>query len=511
MASLLDFIIFSPLAMALIILFWSGRNSREYYKLSCVLSFFHLILTSSVLFFFDKTSSDLQLVHKFDWIPSFGISYFVGVDGLSLLLVIMTSFLGTLVVFSSKNISNGKQFFVSLFTLKGTMIGSFLALDAVLFYTFFEVSLIPMYFLVGLWGGPRRIYAALKLFLFTAFGSLFMLLGIVFLILMTKEQLGHYSASILDFYRLEIPFVSKTLFSTQTLLFLSFCLAFGIKVPVFPFHTWLPDAHVEAPTAGSVILAGIMLKMGTYGFMRFVLPLFPDSTYHFSEFFMLLGVIAIVYGALVAMAQTDIKKLVAYSSVSHMGYVILGLFALSKLSLAGSLYQMLNHGISTGALFFLVGMIYEKTKTRQIYNYGGLAERAPLFSIFFLIVTFSSIAIPMTGSFVGEFLILSGSFKTQPVFTGIALMGVILSAGYMLLMYKNVFFGAQNPLWKEKRENMDLKRSDQAILTPLVILIFWMGIYPNHFLSWSEKSIEKLVRPGDYRLNIYSDERRRRK
>jgi NADH-quinone oxidoreductase subunit M len=358
--------------------------------------------------------------------------------------------------------------------------------------------------LVGVWGGPRRLYATMKFFIYTMAGSLFMLVAIIALIFLTQEQFGTMSASILDFYKLQLPFVANSFLNTQTLLFFAFTLAFAIKVPMFPLHTWLPDAHVEAPTAGSVILAAVMLKMGTYGFMRFVIPIFPSATEYWAWLLMLLGVVGIIYGALVAMVQPDIKKLVAYSSVSHMGYVMLGLFALNIYGATGGLYQMLNHAVSTGALFFLVGMIYEKTHSRQISDYGGLARVAPLYTIVFLIVTFSSIAVPLTNGFVGEFLILLGSFQAKPIFALFAVTGVIFGAVYMLWAVKRVFFGGDGKMiTAHADEDLDINAREIFVLLPLVILIFWMGIFPNDFLNWSKASLENwTANRAHYELTI---------
>jgi NADH-quinone oxidoreductase subunit M len=318
-----------------------------------------------------------------------------------------------------------KGFHCCLFVLQTAMIGTFLAMDAVLFYLFWELSLVPMYFLIGIWGGQRRIYATLKFFIFTMIGSVLMLLAMIYMMFLTQEAFGQMSASLLDFYKLDIPFIGGQFFSLQKMLFFAFALAFAIKVPVFPFHTWLPDAHVEAPTPGSVILAGVMLKMGTYGLLRWCIPLFPEAAEYWSWLFLLVGAIGIVYGALIAMVQPDIKKLVAYSSVSHMGYILLGLFAFNAYGVTGGIYQMLNHGISTGALFLLVGMIYERTHSREISKYGGLAGVLPLFTICFFIITLSSIAVPMTNGFVGEFFILLGTFQAAPAFAYVAVTGVV--------------------------------------------------------------------------------------
>lgn len=491
---LLSLLIFLPLLFALITAVLPLKLIRP---AALVMSLLHFGLSCVLFYRFDPARASLQLAEKAPWLPTFGINYFVGIDGISFWLVILSTFLTPLVVLGSWTAieKNVRAFHVCLFLLVTSMVGTFLAMDAILFYVFFETSLIPMYFMVGVWGGSRRLYATMKFFIYTMAGSLFMLLAIIALIWMTQDQLGAPSASILDFYKLQIPFVAGDLLSTQTLLFFAFALAFAIKVPMFPVHTWLPDAHVEAPTPGSVLLAAVMLKMGTYGFMRFVMPIFPLATESYAWLFMLLGVIGIIYGALVAMVQPDIKKLVAYSSVSHMGYVILGLFALNIYGATGGLYQMLNHGVSTGALFLLVGMIYERTHSRQIADYGGLAKVAPIYTIAFLIVTFSSIAVPLTNGFVGEFLILLGGFTASKWLGGVAVLGVILGAVYMLWAVKRVFFGAPGKLIEEHGHDGELEigAREMFVLAPLLVLIFWMGLFPADFLHWSKASLDNLV------------------
>ena len=456
---------------------------------------------------FDKTAVALQLVENVPWVPELGISYFLGIDGVSLWLVIMTTFLTPIVVLGSWTSIDKKikGFHASLFLLQTAMIGSFLAMDTLLFYVFFELSLVPMYFMVGIWGGSRRIYATIKFFIFTMVGSLLMLLGIIYLMFTARDNLGEMTSSLLAFYQLKIPFVAGDLLNPQTLLFFAFSIAFAIKVPMFPVHTWLPDAHVEAPTPGSVILAAVMLKMGTYGFMRFVIPLFPEASQHYAWLFLYLGVIGVIYGALVAMVQPDIKKLVAYSSVSHMGYVMIGLFALNTYGVTGGFYQMLNHGISTGALFLLVGMIYERTHSRDIDKYGGLAKALPVFTIIFFIITLSSIAVPMTNGFVGEFLILMGVWAASKGFAIAAVSGVVLGAVYMLWMFKRVFFGEAGELVKDTHHPLhDLSLREIVVMAPLVVLVFWMGLFPNHFLDWSKASIDHLVTTKDnYQLGSF--------
>lgn len=500
---LLSLLIFLPLFFALVVSVLPVKWIRP---ASLAMSLLHFFLSLALFYRFNPASSAIQLAEKVPWVPTFGVNYFVGIDGISFWLVILSTFLTPLVVLGSWTAIADKvrSFHICLFLLVSSMVGTFLALDAILFYVFFEASLIPMYFLVGVWGGPRRLYATMKFFIYTMAGSLFMLVAIIALIFMTQEQLGTMSASILDFYKLQIPFVGGDLLNTQTLLFFAFAIAFAIKVPMFPVHTWLPDAHVEAPTPGSVILAAVMLKMGTYGFMRFVLPIFPMATEYWAWLFMLLGVIGIIYGALVAMVQPDIKKLVAYSSVSHMGYVMLGLFALNIYGVTGGLYQMLNHGISTGALFLLVGMIYERTHSRQIADYGGLAKAAPIYTIAFIIVTFSSIAVPLTNGFVGEFLILLGGFEASKIMGGLAVLGVILGAVYMLWAVKRVFFGEPGKVLDHHgSEELEINGREIAVLAPLVILIFWMGVFPADFLNWSKASLDHLVQNrAKYELSV---------
>ena len=500
---LLSLLIFLPLVFVPIVALVPLRAVRP---VSLMLATLHFLLSALLFYRFDPHKAGLQLVEISPWVPTFGINYFVGIDGISFWLVLLSTFLTPLVILGSWTAvqKHVRAFHILVFLLLTSMVGTFLAMDAILFYTFFETSLIPMYFMVGVWGGTRRLYATMKFFIYTMAGSLFMLIAIIALIFLTQEQFGTMSASILDFYKLQIPFVSNTLMSTQTILFFAFSLAFAIKVPMFPLHTWLPDAHVEAPTPGSVILAAVMLKMGTYGFLRFVIPIFPAATEYWAWVFLLLAVVGIIYGALVAMVQPDIKKLVAYSSVSHMGYVVLGLFALNIYGLTGGLYQMLNHGVSTGALFLLVGMIYEKTHTRQIADYGGLAKVAPIFTIAFLLVTFSSIAVPLTNGFVGEFLILLGTFQANRIFAGFAVLGVILGAVYMLWAVKRVFFGpAGHVVTEHKNDDLDIGAREVIVLAPFVILIFWMGIFPNDFLNWSKASLDNLIQNRThYELNI---------
>lgn len=499
---LLSALIFLPLLFVGLVAVAPSRLTRV---ITLSSSLVHFVFSLLLFKWFDPGTHKLQLAEKWDWLPEMGISYFLAIDGISFWLVLLTTFLTPIVVAASWSgiEKQVKAFHISLLILEAAMIGSFLAMDTILFYIFFELSLIPMYFIVGIWGGENRIYATLKFFIYTMVGSLLMLAGLIYLIFQADLQLGMLSASVLDFYKLELPFVQGQFVSPQNLLFFIFCLAFAIKVPMFPFHTWLPDAHVQAPTGGSMILAGVMLKMGTYGFLRFVLPMFPDAVEHWTPLFMTLGVIGIVYGALVAMVQVDMKKLVAYSSVSHMGYVVAGLFAMNLYGLQGSLFQMLAHGVSTGALFFLVGVIYERTHSRKIASYGGLAKVLPIYAIAFLIVTFSSIAVPLTNGFIGEFLILLGTYQKSKWLGIIALTGVVLGAAYMLWMVKKVFFGEEGEIIREHREMSDMNKRELATLAPLVVMIFWMGLFPKTFLNYSEKSITHIINNKEnYRLPV---------
>lgn len=505
---LLSAIVFLPLLFALIVALWPKTTSVRHLALG--LSVIEFFLSVSMLQKFDSGSASLQLVERHAWIERFGISYFMGVDGLSLWLVILTAFLTPIIILASWNSIDKriKGFHACLFILQTAMLGTFLAIDAIFFYVFWELSLVPMYFMIGIWGGSRRIYATVKFFIYTMAGSMLMLVAMIYMMYLTQEATGQMSSSLLDFYKLKIPFVGGEFFSLQTLLFFAFALAFAIKIPLFPLHTWLPDAHVEAPTPGSVILAGVMLKMGTYGFLRWVIPLFPEAAEYWAWLFMLIGVIGIIYGALVAMVQPDIKKLVAYSSVSHMGYIVLGMFSFNALGMQGGLYQMLNHGISTGALFILLGMIYERTHSRELSKYGGLAAVMPLYAIYFFIITTSSIAVPITNGFVGEFLVLIGTYKAAPAFAYAAVIGVILGAVYMLWMYKRMFFGPQGDLVKSDQHPLyDLNLREHFVLVPLVIMVFWMGVLPNQFLNWSKASVDHLIQNrSSYNLTIYGAE-----
>lgn len=502
---LLSTIVFLPIVFGLILLIWP--NEKTLRPLALAFGVLEFVLSLFMLHLYDASSANLQMVENYVWIERFGIHYFFGVDGISLWLVMLTTFLMPVTILASwKSIEDRvKGFHISLFVLQTAMLGTFLALDGVFFYLFWELSLVPMYFIIGIWGGTRRIYATVKFFIYTMIGSVLMLVALIYLMLVTQEVTGQMSASILDFYKLDIPFIQGQFFSPQSLMFFAFALAFAIKVPVFPFHTWLPDAHVEAPTPGSVLLAGVMLKMGTYGFIRWAIPIFPQAAQYYSWVFFFIGAVGIIYGAWVAMVQPDVKKLVAYSSVSHMGYVVLGMFALNEQGVTGALYQMLNHGISTGALFILIGMIYERTHTRMISKYGGLATKMPVYTIFFFIALLSSIAVPLTNGFIGEFLILLGTFQADKAIGSIAALGVIFGAVYMLWMFKKIFFGKPGEVVEGDPEHQlhDLSLREILVLVPMVVLVFWMGIFPGDFLKLSEASIKHLVENhNNYQLSI---------
>lgn len=491
---LLSYIVFFPLVWAILGLFIptkqeGGKTFLKFWCLAGTLVTFGMSLLLYTQFL--PEGPEFQFTESATWIPVLGISYKLGVDGISLWLILLTTFLMPMAVLGSFETVKirVREYYFLLLALQTGMIGAFVSLDIFLFYVFWEAMLIPMYFMIGIWGGKERIYAAMKFFLYTLVGSLLMLVAIFFLAYQHKLQMGSYSTYVLDLYRLKIP--GGGFWTAQSLLFLAFALAFSIKVPLFPFHTWLPDAHVQAPTAGSVILAAVLLKMGGYGFMRFGFPLFPAAVSYFQFSFMVLATVAIVYGACVALVQPDLKKLVAYSSVSHMGYVVLGLFSLNEIGVTGSLYQMLNHGISTGALFLLVGMIYDRRHTREISAFGGIAKSMPLFAVVFMIVTLSSVALPGTNGFVGEFLILLGSWKANPILTAVSTLGVIFGAVYMLWMFQRVMFG---PFTHKENETLpDLSAREIAVVSPLIVAIFVMGIYPNIFLDKMGPSIQRFL------------------
>jgi len=509
---LLPLLIVMPLLGALLLCFVPREQVAAHRGIGITFSIITFCLSIPLLTGFDHAAPGFQAGLDFStsWIDAIGARLTVQVDGISLWIVVLTTFLTPLILLgASKAVTERvREFVIAMLVLETAMLGALLATDLLLFYLFWEMMLIPMYLLIGIWGGSNRHYATIKFVVYTVVGSLLMLVGVVFLY--TKAGSFAYA----DILAVEL---TKT---EQIWLFLAFALAFVIKVPLFPFHTWLPDAHTEAPTAGSVILAGVLLKMGTYGLLRFALPLFPEAMGMFSPYVLVLSTIGIVYGALVAFAQGDVKKLVAYSSVSHLGFVMLGILAMNQQSVEGAILQMVNHGISTGALFMLVGMVYERTHTRAITDYGGIAVKMPIFTVMFIIVTMSSIGLPGTNGFTGEFMILSGAFlEALPLswdsWNGLAIVcaivattGVLLGAIYMLSMVRRVFFG---PLTNPHNEELeDLTPREVGLLVPLIVLIFVIGFFPKMFTEPMTASVETIVDTYGSRVEAVRDPRARR-
>lgn len=474
---LLSILIFFPLTSVVLLLFINKKNEGLLKNLATILSFIEFIFSVYLFIYFKPDTYKFQFVEKFNWITTFGASYFLGIDGVSLFLILLTTLLTFVSLISSYRYikEHVKEFFILMLILETFMIGTFASLDVLLFYLFWEFMLIPMYFIIGMWGTGRRVYSAVKFVLYTLSGSLIMLFGLIYIFILHYDQTGNFTFNILRLYNTRIPL------NLQILLFIALFLGFAIKIPVFPFHTWLPDAHTEAPTAGSVILAGVLLKFGVYGFFRFAMPLLPGATLMLAPIVIIIGVIGVLYGALVSIVQKDLKRLVAFSSVSHMGFIMLGLFAMSAVSVDGSILQLLNHGITTGALFLFVGMLYERAHTRQIADFGGIAKKAPILTVLFMISVLASIGLPGLNGFVGEFLILIGSFKHYMVLTIIATSGIIFAAIYLLWMFQRVMFqGITNPKI-ESFEDMNLR--EIITVLPLILLMFFIGFYPMPFLE----------------------------
>jgi len=488
---LLTIVTFLPLVgvVAILLTYPPKRGSDNLVRgIAIATSVVTFLGTLLILLRFNPAEPGLQLVDRVNWIPSWGIQYFLAVDGLSILMVLLTSFISMLAIASAWNAiqTQVKQFYIFALLLEMGMLGVFLAQDLFLFYVFWEFTLVPMYFLIGIWGGGRRVYASIKFFLYTMAGSLLMLLAILYM------GITNGTFALPDLIAGREAFAAA-----QNLLFIGFFVAFAIKVPVFPFHSWLPDAHTEAPTAGSIILAGVLLKMGTYGFIRFNLPLFPEAAYRYAPFIAVLAIIGIIYGAIVSFAQKDVKKLVAYSSISHLGFVTLGIFSLNAAGIQGAILQGVNHGLSTGALFFLVGVLYERTHTREMSSYGGVWKVMPIFSVLSLIIVLSSMGLPGLNGFVGEFTILLGSMGAeslapQPwIFTAFATTGVILAAVYLLWMFQRVFMGPAET--DEVKKLSEMNRGELAIMLSFLLFIFWIGIAPAAYFYLMDSSVANLV------------------
>src|SRR3954453_6555942 len=504
MDSILNWVTYIPLIGALLILFFV-REAKTIRAAATVVALIDLAASLYLWFAFDPKASGVNIFQfrwTRPWIDALGVKYDFGIDGIALLLIVLTTFMGLIAIVSSYSAINHRQkeYYVLLLLLQTGMIGTFCALDFFLFYVFWEIMLVPMYFIIGIWGGPRKLYAAIKFFLYTLSGSVVMLLSILALYFFNDggipflniKGLGNAATfSVLQYHNIG-HLIPPTL---QFWIFIGFFLGFAIKVPMFPFHTWLPDAHVEAPTAGSIILAAVLLKMGTYGFVRFALPILPDGTKQLVPWIVALSIIGIVYGALVSLVQKDMKKLVASSSVSHLGFVMLGMFALNPMGLKGSVLQMINHGISTGALFLLVGFIYERRHTRMIAEYGGLAKQMPMYAALFLIAALSSMGLPALNGFIGEFTILLGAANRSIVWAAFAAVGIVLGAAYLLWLYQRVFWG---PLDNPANKNVpDVNRRELGMLLALVVIMVWMGIKPGVFFDVIEEPVNYVVRKVD--------------
>jgi NADH-quinone oxidoreductase subunit M len=500
---LLSVVLFTPLVGALVLLLIPRESQTLHRIVGNLFGALGFLVSVPLVTHYPVGSEGFGFKEAADWIPSIGAKYSLGIDGISLLLIMLTTFLGMLAILSSWSAikMRTKEYYILLLLLQTGMLGVFMSLDFFLFYVFWEVMLVPMYFLIGVWGSDRRLYAAIKFFLYTLAGSVLMLLAILALYFNYAKTLPPGSVGTFDIPTL-LAAAQQFPDSLKVWLFWGFFFAFAIKVPMFPFHTWLPDAHTEAPTAGSVILAGVLLKMGTYGFLRFSLPLLPSDPGMRAKIIhivVVLSIIGIIYGAVVCLMQKDMKRLIAYSSVSHLGFCTLGIFALTPLGLSGSVLQQINHGISTGALFLIVGVLYERRHTRLISEFGGLATPMPAFAAIYLIVSLSSLGMPILNGFIGEVTILQGTFVANKAWAAWACLGIVLGAAYLLWLYQRTMFG---PVTHDVNKTLpDMNLREHAVLLPLVILAFWIGIYPKPFFAIIEKPVERIVRqvnPGFY-------------
>ncbi len=484
---ILSIVTFFPAIGILLIFFTNREKARSIKLIANTVAGVNFLISLILLFYFDPGADGFQFVEKVSWIPAVGISYFLALDGISLLLVLLTTLLSFIAILVSWGgiTERVKEFYILLLLLEIGMLGVFVSLDFILFYVFWELVLVPMYFLIGIWGTQNKLYAAIKFFLYTLFGSVLMLLGILTLYFAHGAQTGVYTFDAVTL--MSHGFASNI----QFWVFLAFFVGFAIKVPMFPFHTWLPDAHTEAPTAGSVLLAGILLKMGTYGFVRFSLTILPEATRRFVPIMVALAIIAIIYGALVCLKQKDWKRLIAYSSVSHMGFAMLGMFALTPVGLQGSVLQMVNHGISTGALFMIVGIVYDRKHTRLISDYQGLAQIMPLYAAVFAIMMFSSIGLPGLNGFIGEFMILAGTFQVRWLWAALAGSGIVFGAAYMLWLYQRVMFGTAKDQGGTPMKDLNARELIQFI--PLILLAIGIGVYPKPILKVLEKPVNRII------------------
>jgi NADH-quinone oxidoreductase subunit M len=494
---LLSIVLFTPLAGMFILLLMPSSQKSLIKVWANLVGFAGFLISLPLVSRFDKTTGGFQFTERADWIPSLGVKYLIGIDGISLLLVMLTTLVGCIAILSSWNAIEDrvKEYYAMFLLLQTGMIGVFISLDFFLFYVFWELVLVPMYFIIGVWGGPRKLYAAIKFFLYTLAGSVLMLLGILTLYFQHFSQFGFYTFEISELMKMQLSL------GVQQWVFWAFFLGFAIKVPMFPFHTWLPDAHVEAPTAGSVILASVLLKMGTYGFIRFSLPLVPKASIDVTivQVLAILSIVGIIYGALVSLMQQDWKKLIAYSSVSHLGFCTLGIFAMNPNGIAGSVIQQINHGISTGMLFLIIGVAYERRHTREISEYGGLAHVMPNFAVVFAIAMLSSAGLPLLNGFVGEFTILQGVFEANRIWAAFAVTGVVLGAAYLLWLYQRTMLGQ---ITNGKNLHLpDLGLRECVVFAPLIVWAIWIGVYPKPYFDLLEKPVQQLVervRPGYY-------------